>query len=80
MKSMKSFIKAIDDLPTLVKLILALPGLDIVWVIYRLLRSLVKNNILGVIVAVVAIVVGLPWLWLVDIICILLNGKVWWVD
>ncbi len=77
---MKSFIKAIDDLPTLVKLILALPGLDIVWVIYRLLRSLVKNNILGVIVAVVAIVVGLPWLWLVDIICILLNGKVWWVD
>ena len=80
MKSVKSFIKAIDDLPTLVKLILALPGLDIVWVIYRLLRSLVKNNILGVIVAVVAIVVGLPWLWLVDIICILLNGKVWWVD
>ena len=77
---MKSFIKAIDDLPTLVKLILALPGLDIVWVIYRLLRSLVKNNILGVIVAVVAIVVGLPWLWLVDIICILLNGKVGWVD
>ena len=77
---MKSFIKAIDDLPTLVKLILALPGLDIVWVIYRLLRSLVKNNILGVIVGVVAIVVGLPWLWLVDIICILLNGKVWWVD
>ena len=77
---MKSFIKAIDDLPTLVKLILALPGLDIVWVIYRLLRSLVKNNILGVIVAVVAIVVGLPWLWLVDIFCILLNGKVWWVD
>ena len=77
---MKSFIKAIDDLPALVKLILALPGLDIVWVIYRLLRSLVKNNILGVIVAVVAIVVGLPWLWLVDIICILLNGKVWWVD
>ena len=77
---MKSFIKAIDDLPTLVKLILALPGLDIVWVIYRLLRSLVKNNILGVIVAVVAIVVGLPWLWLVDIICSLLNGKVWWVD
>jgi len=77
---MKSFIKAIDDLPTLVKLILALPGLDIVWVIYRLLRSLVKNNILGVVVAVVAIIVGLPWLWLVDIICILLNGKVWWID
>lgn len=80
MKSMKSFIKAIDNLPTLVKLILALPGLDIVWVVYRLLRSLVKNNILGVIVAVIAIIVGLPWLWLVDIICILINGKVWWVD
>ena len=77
---MKSIIKALHDLPMLVKIILALPALDVVWVVYRLLRSLDKNNILGVVIAVLGIFVGLPWLWLVDIICIVLKGDVWWVD
>ena len=39
-----------------------------------------KNNILGVVIAVLAIFVGLPWLWLVDILCIVLKGDVWWID
>ena len=77
---MKSIIKALRDLPMLVKVILALPGLDVVWVVYRLLRSLDKNNILGVVVAALAIFVGLPWLWVVDIIFIVLKGDVWWID
>ena len=77
---MKSIIKALHDLPMLVKVILALPALDVVWVVYRLLRSLDKNNILGVVIAVLAIFVGLPWLWLVDILCIVLKGDVWWID
>ncbi len=77
---MKSIIKALHDLPMLAKIILALPALDVVWVVYRLLRSLDKNNILGVVIAVLGIFVGLPWLWLVDIICIVLKGDVWWVD
>ena len=77
---MKSIIKAPHDLPMLVKVILALPALDVVWVVYRLLRSLDKNNILGVVIAVLAIFVGLPWLWLVDILCIVLKGDVWWID
>ena len=77
---MKSIIKALHDLPMLVKVILALPALDVVWVVYRLLRSLDKNNILGVVIAVLAIFVGMPWLWLVDILCIVLKGDVWWID
>ena len=77
---MKSIIKALHDLPMLVKVILALPALDVVWVVYRLLRSLDKHNILGVVIAVLAIFVGLPWLWLVDILCIVLKGDVWWID
>lgn len=77
---MKSLISALDNLPKLVKLILAIPMLDIVWVIYRLCCSLEKKNLLGVVLAVVLIFVGIPFLWLVDIICILLNDKVWWID
>jgi len=77
---MKDLIKSIDNLPKLIKLILAIPALDIIWVVYRLMRSFVKNNMLGVVIAVVLIIVGLPWLWLVDLICIALNDKVWWID
>ena len=40
---MKTLIDSIDALPQLMKLILALPGVDIVWWIYRICRSLDKN-------------------------------------
>lgn len=77
---MKKFIKAMDDLPLIVKFILAIPALDIIWVIYRLVKSLTKDNMLGVILAIILIVVGLPWLWLVDMIFIVLKGQVLWID
>ena len=77
---MKDLIKSIDNLPKLIKLILAIPALDIIWVVYRLVRSLVKENTLGVVIAAVLIIVGLPWLWLIDLICIALNDEVWWID
>ncbi|NLG31051.1 MAG: hypothetical protein GX546_00620, partial [Acholeplasmataceae bacterium] len=56
----------------------ALPVLDVVWVIYRLIKSCNDKNTLGVIVAVLLIVIGLPWLWLVDIITLLVSNKVLW--
>lgn len=73
-------VKWMDKQSTLVKLILALPILDIIWVIYRIVKSANKKNILGVILGIILIVVGLPFLWLIDIITILVNGKVVWLD
>jgi len=77
---MKNFINAMDELPLIVKIILAIPALDIIWNIYRLCRSIVKGNIVGIILSVLLITVGLAFMWLIDIICILLNNKVWWLD
>ena len=77
---MKNFIKAMDNLPFIVKLILAIPALDIIWSIYRLCRSLKKGNLVGIILSVLLITVGLAFMWLIDIICVLLNNKVWWID
>ena len=71
---------AIDNFPLWLKVILALPGIDIVWVVYRLIKSIAKKNVLGIVLAVVLIIVGIPFLWLVDIICIALKGNVWWLD
>ncbi len=77
---MKDIVKTFDNLPLLIKLILALPALDIVWNIIRVCRSLAKNNNVNAIIAVILIIVGIPFMWLVDIICIVLNGKIWWLD
>ena len=77
---MKDIIKAVDNLPLLVKLILALPGLAVVWAVYRLLRSLDKNDTVGIVLAIVLLFACPAVFWIVDMICLLLNGKVWWID
>ncbi len=73
-------VKTFDDLPKWLKIVLALPFLDIVWVVYRLFRSVEKNDIVGIVLAVLLLVFGIPFLWLVDIITIVLQDKVLWID
>lgn len=77
---MKKLVKWFDDAPLLIKIILAIPVLDVVWVVYRIARSLMKNSMLGLVLGIILIIVGLPWLWLVDIVTILLTGKVIWLN
>ncbi|MBP3432039.1 MAG: hypothetical protein J6K39_04225 [Clostridia bacterium] len=77
---MKGIIKGFDNLPLIVKIIFALPGLDILWAIYRLCRSLDKGNAVGIILAVVMLIVCPAIFWLIDIITLLFSGKVLWID
>ena len=77
---MKKFISAMDNLPLWAKIVLAIPMLDIIWVVYRLLKSISADNVLGIILAIVLIVVGIPFLWLVDIISLIVTKKVLWLD
>ena len=75
---MKDLIKAMDNLPWLVKLILCIPAIDIVWAVYRVLRSVAAGNVLGIVLSIVLIIVGIPFLWLIALICVILKGNVWW--
>ena len=77
---MKNLVKAMENLPLWAKVLLALPGLDLIWVIYRLCKSADKKNTLGIVLAVVLLVVGIPFLWLVDIITLLISNYVLWID
>ena len=77
---MKGFVNAMDNLPLWAKVLLAIPMLDIVWVVCRLAKSIEANNVLGIILAVVLIVIGIPFLWLVDIISLIVANKVLWLD
>ena len=77
---MKNFILTMEKLPLLAKVLLALPMLDIVWVVYRIVRSADKQSTFGILLGVIMIIVGIPFLWLVDIITILVTANVWWID
>lgn len=77
---MKGFISAMDNLPLWAKVLLAIPMLDIIWVVYRLIKSIDANNVVGIVLAVVLIVIGIPFLWLVDIISLIVAKKVLWLD
>lgn len=77
---MKNFVDAMEKLPLWLKIVLALPALDIVWVIYRLAKSIDKNNTIGIVLAIVLIIIGIPFLWLIDIITLLISNYVLWID
>lgn len=77
---MNELVKSMDSLPKVVKVLLAIPFLDIIWVVYRLCRSIVKKNTLGIILGILLIIFGIPFLWLVDIITLVAMDKVIWID
>ncbi len=77
---MQEYINAFDNLPLVLKIIFALPMLDILWAIYRLCKSLSKQNTVGIVLAVLMLIVCPALFWLVDIITLAFTGKVLWID
>ena len=66
-----------DNLPWIVKLILCIPALDIVWTVYRLLKSLVAGNVVAIVLSIVLFFCA-PFVWLIDFICVIVKKNVWW--
>ena len=76
---MNSSVKSFDSLPKIIKFIFALPVLDIIWAIYRLIRSIAKKSVIATVLAVIMLVVCPILFWIVDMITILLFNKVLWI-
>lgn len=72
---MKSYISFMDGLPTVVKFIFALPGLDILWAIYRIFKGAKNNNVITLVAGIVWLLAGWAILWIIDLITIVLSGK-----
>lgn len=77
---MKQFVKMMEELPLIIKLVLCIPAVAVVWWVYRIAKSLDKENTAGVVIGIVLLIVGIPFMWLVDLICIALKGNVFWID
>lgn len=77
---MNEVIRFFDDLPLIVKVIFALPVLDILWAVYRLCRSIEHKNTAGIILAVLMLLFCPTLFWIVDIVTLLVMEKVIWLD
>lgn len=76
---MKDLLKTLEGLPWIAQLLLALFG--VYGNLIRLLRSLIKGNVLNVILAVLAFITGgFGILLVVDLVCVILKKPIWWLD
>ena len=75
---MNDFIKAMEKLPFIVKLILCIPVLDIIWSIWKLCKGIKSGNIVMIILGILTIIPGAAIMWLLDIVCVLLSGRPFW--
>jgi hypothetical protein len=66
-------IKAFDELPLIAKIIFALPFLNIVWAVYRIIKGACTNNITMLVVGIVWIVLGASICWILDLVFLLLG-------
>ena len=75
---MKGLVKWFEDAPLWAKIIFALPGLDIIWAIFRIVKGAVKGETSLVLIGVLWIVFGWALLWVVDIVTIIIKKHPIW--
>lgn len=73
---MKELVKFFEDAPFILKVIFCIPALDVLWAIYRIAVGISNNNIYNVILGILWIIPGAAFAWVVDLITVLLTGKV----
>ena len=70
---MKGLVKWFEDAPVWLKIIFALPGLDIIWAIFRIVKGAVKGKISLVLIGILWILLGWAILWIIDIVSIIIQ-------
>ena len=70
---MKGMVTWFENAPVWLKIIFALPGLDIIWAIFRIVKGAVKGKIGLIIIGVLWIILGWALLWVVDIVSIIIK-------
>ena len=68
-------IKAFDNLPKIVKILLALPVLDIVWAIYRIVKGACTGNLVTLVVGIIWLVAGCTVTWVLDLVFLILDKQ-----
>ena len=71
---MNEFIKQVNELPLILKIILCIPVLDIFYCVCRVVNGAAKNDVLWIVLGVLAVIPGAFFMWILDLIWVLLKG------
>ena len=71
---MKEFIKTVNGWPLIVKLLLCIPVVEIFYGICRIINQAAKGNVLMLIVAILTVIPGAAFMWLLDLIWVIVTG------
>lgn len=74
-KGKSGYVEFMDGLSPIVKIIFALPGLDILWAIYRLVKGVERKNATLVVAGIIWIFAGWAILWIIDLVTTILSGR-----
>ena len=70
---MKDMVKWFENAPLWAKIIFALPGIDIVWAVFRIVKGIVKKDYTLVIIGVLWVILGWAILWVIDLVSIIIR-------
>lgn len=70
---MKGMVKWFENAPIWLKIIFALPGLDIIWAVFRIVKGAAYGKIGLILVGILWILLGWAILWIIDIVSIILK-------
>ncbi|MBE5740961.1 MAG: hypothetical protein E7351_00280 [Clostridiales bacterium] len=70
---MKGMVKWFENAPLWLKVIFALPGLDIIWAIFRIVKGAAYGKTGLVLVGILWLLLGWAILWIIDIVSILIK-------
>lgn len=71
---MNEFIKQVNELPLVLKVILCIPVLDIFYSGCRVVNGVVKNDVLWIVLGALTVIPGAFFMWILDLIWVLLKG------
>ncbi len=71
---MKDFLNKVDQFPLWAKLLLCIPCVEIFYGVCRVLTGIGKKDVLWIVLAVLTIVPGAFFMWIVDLIWVLWKG------
>ena len=70
---MKGMVKWFEGAPLWAKIIFALPGLDIIWAIFRIVKGTVKKDFGLILIGILWVVLGWAILWVIDLVSVIIK-------
>ena len=75
---MKKFIKWMDATPRWLKIVFALPFIDIIWGVYRILGAIAKKDWVRLALAIAWVLWAAFLGWVLDLIWIIWKNHIFW--